>query len=104
MGKPFDIKTYEQLERRKVVLRNYAQLPHSAQEALLQILAAEVTRTKIFKTCVTCNKFEVLEPTDGAGETIERCKLTNTRPPAVVIADGCELYAEGYYDDHDIPF
>lgn len=99
----FDIKTLEDLNKRKVILKKWARLSDNTQTVLLEILASEVQRTKIFRTCITCNHFEVLEPI-GEGEQIERCKLVGKRPPAPVIADGCEKYVTGYYDDPDIPF
>ena len=38
------------------------------------------------KSCITCEHFE-----EHAGE---RCSLAATRPPARVIAQGCEQYRE----------
>lgn len=45
----------------------------------------------IVQTCVSCDHFD--------GDT-ERCRLANARPPARVIAFGCEKYS----DDMDVPF
>lgn len=100
----FDIESYEENKRRKVIMRKFAKLTHNTQTTLLEIIASDATRTDIFKTCITCKHFEVLEPIGGDGELIEHCKLVGKRPPAKVIADGCEEYKERYFHDDDIPF
>lgn len=104
MPQKFDIKTHEDNQRRKVVLKKFANLLPSAQDLLLEIIAGEAKRTHLFRTCITCNHFEVLDSTDGKSEQIEKCKLVNKRPPAVIIADGCDKYKTGYYHDEDVPF
>ena len=43
----------------------------------------------VFNSCITCNNFN---------EQTELCKLNNLRPPARIIAAGCECY------DDEIPF
>lgn len=45
----------------------------------------------ITQSCVSCDNFD---------EKAERCRLANARPPARVIAFGCEKYS----DDQDVPF
>lgn len=54
------------------------------------IMEARTIITEQRKSCIHCGHFD---------ELIEQCKLTNQRPPARVIAFGCELYDNNY-----IPF
>lgn len=98
----FDTKRYEENQQRKIHLRNFAHLLPSAQDTLLEIIVNNAKRTDLFHTCVTCKHFETIESITE-GEIIERCKLVGKRPPAKVIADGCERYMQGFLDD-DIPF
>ena len=47
----------------------------------------------ITRSCVSCDHFK---PAPG----LEHCGLVNQRPPARIIAFGCERYS----DDMDVPF
>jgi len=65
---------------RQVMFKSLADL---IQPAIIDALE------KATKSCVTCDNF------DQAGE---KCKLNNLRPPARIIAFGCECFQD------DIPF
>lgn len=57
-------------------------------QSALEKVAAE---TGLLRTCVTCDNFL---------EGQELCRLANARPPARVIAYGCN----SYYSKNEIPF
>ena len=66
-----------------------AELAASASNAVYRVL--EMIDNYPFQTCMRCDHFE---------EAKENCKLFNMRPPAKVIAFGCEKFT----DDDWIPF
>lgn len=97
--------------KRPTVAVNPAQLGFAAKRAALEssyrkdalvdmivtIVAAFPEPIDIVKTCVTCINFD---------KDKEVCKLCNMRPPATVIAFGCQRYNEfrDQLNDDDIPF
>lgn len=89
----FDIKRYEQNEKRKVVVRQIEALPFIVRNNILQIIGIEGKRSDYFQTCITCEHWS---------EPKELCKKFNVRPPANVIVDGCDSYQD--YQLSDIPF
>lgn len=82
-------ETYDEQRRKAGIRKTIEEMPRGMKSILLQIFSAEGERSYYFKTCVTCSHFQ----------TDEVCKLFNVRPPASVIASGCEKY-----DDIDVPF
>lgn len=56
-------------------------------KAVAQDLALVIARDleRMTRTCLTCEHFN---------EKQEMCQLANTRPPARIIAFGCEMYAD----------
>lgn len=75
----------------KPKLRDEARLELSS--AILNAAAniMESTANFPYKTCIRCDNFN---------EEKEICKLYNARPPAKIIAFGCEKFS----DEHWIPF
>lgn len=69
------------------------QLRSNAKEDLIKIITRLMTTDYSYPylTCINCDHFT---------EATEMCKQWNTRPPARVIAFGCEKYK----DDDLIPF
>lgn len=100
MGQPLDMKRIRENDKRKLVMRDYAQIPRSFRDTFLTILQVEGTRSEYFRTCITCEHFESLEALDPSLPPVERCKKFNVLPPAKIIADGCE----SYNDFDEIPF
>ncbi len=72
---------------RKIELRSYTPIGEAIASILLK---ANVNRSDIFPTCITCANF--------SHDAKELCKLVNMRPPARIIADGCPQYVD------EIPF
>lgn len=89
---PFDSNAYAENEKRKVVARKLKAVPWNVQQFVIELLQHNGKRTDYFQTCVSCEHFKK----DG-----EICELANARPPAQVIADGCDSYKD---NDSDIPF
>lgn len=77
--------------RIKPTLREEARIEISSlcTNAIANVL--ESTANFPFKTCLRCDNFD---------EPKELCKLVNMRPPAKVIAYGCDKFC----DDNWIPF
>jgi hypothetical protein len=74
---------------RKDTPRNIPDGPATLAADLLIILEKHaVTRSDLFKTCISCFEWR---------EGLEECQKFKQRPPAKVIANGCEYYA-------DLPF
>ena len=95
----FDVKNYEALQKRKTRTRELYRLPHDLLKNVLYVLNEGGNRTDIFQTCISCTHFESIDVIGG--EPQETCKLVGKRPPAKVIADGCEKYSDIF---DDIPF
>jgi 5-formaminoimidazole-4-carboxamide-1-beta-D-ribofuranosyl 5'-monophosphate synthetase len=72
-------------------LREEAKLEIASAASNNAIRVLENTHHYPFKTCMYCENFN---------EEKELCKLYNMRPPAAIIAFGCEKYE----DDDEIPF
>lgn len=75
----------------KPTLREEAKLEISSAASNAALRVLESSHHYPFKTCMTCENFN---------EEKELCKLYNLRPPASIIAFGCEKYE----DDDGIPF
>lgn len=75
----------------KPTLREGAKLELSAAASNSVYRVLEDMTNYPFKTCIKCDNFD---------EKNELCKLYNARPPARIIAFGCEQYK----DDDWIPF
>ena len=75
----------------KPTLREGAKLELSAAASNSVYRVLEDMQNYPFKTCLKCDHFN---------EKDELCKLVNMRPPAKIIAFGCDKYA----DDDWIPF
>lgn len=78
----------EKLKRqytRDIQMRQAGSVPHSIRQEFLSVIAVHAHRTDMFKTCVTCEHFALLQ---------ETCTKFNAKPPATVIADGCEHYLD----------
>lgn len=58
---------------------------------LLVTLSDSMQRTEFYQSCLTCNHFD---------DKTEICGLNQKRPPAIIIANGCECYD----DSGEIPF
>ncbi len=54
-------------------------------------LKANFERVDLMRSCLTCHNFH---------EASETCVKFRAKPPARVIANGCD----GYNDSHDVPF
>lgn len=50
------------------------------------LTSAELEIDKLRCSCINCKNFD---------ENAELCKLANIRPPAKVIANGCESFVDG---------
>lgn len=59
-------------------------MPHPDSQLVRSIMEM-VQRAKIYRSCVACTKFD---------EPSETCTLYQQRPPARVIAMGCESFEE----------
>lgn len=70
-------------------LRDIVTFPSAVNELLMRVLMDNADRGDYFKTCITC--------TNWRHET-ELCGLYKQRPPARIIASGCESYND------EIPF
>lgn len=70
----------------KPTLREEAKLEISAAASNAALRVLENSHHYPFKTCMNCEYFD--EPT-------ELCKLYKLRPPAKIIAFGCEKYEDG---------
>ncbi len=77
---PHDIATLEKGEKRTLAIEGIA-------KELGAVMRKHLDEST--KTCINCFHFQ---------ETTEQCKLFRARPPARIIAFGCEKY------DDQIPF
>ena len=75
----------------KPTLREEARIEISSAASNAALRVLENSHHYPFKTCMTCDNFD---------EPKELCKLYNLRPPAKIIAFGCEKYEDG----DQIPF
>lgn len=75
----------------KPTLREGAKLELSASASNAVYRVLEDMQNYPFKTCLRCDNFD---------DEKELCKLVNMRPPANVIAFGCDKFT----DDKWIPF
>jgi len=75
----------------KPTLRPEAKLELSSAAANAVMRVLEMTGNYAYQTCIKCDHFD---------EPNEICKLYKMRPPAKIIAFGCEKYE----DDDWIPF
>lgn len=75
----------------KPTLREEAKLEVSSAAAHSAIRVLEMVGNYPYKTCVRCDNFNLKD---------ELCKLYSLRPPAEIIAFGCEKYD----DDEWVPF
>lgn len=69
------------------ILRNLA---NEAAEEMQKVL----NRSDLYRSCVSCTHFDI------HGELCKISKPNPARPPACIIADGCDWYS----DDGEIPF
>lgn len=102
MGQSFDTKRYEENMQREKRIRSLFSLPHDVSKNVLAILAHGADRSDIFPSCISCVHFESTDltvPNEQGDITKDICKIFKVRPPAKIIANGCEKY-----DEDDIPF
>lgn len=77
--------------KRRLTIRTANGEMHLLTGEIYQVLADKFKRTDVYQSCITCVHFDPAS---------ENCKKYQQRPPAHIIADGCESYE----DTNDIPF
>lgn len=60
-------------------------------EGLIVAASDTAQRTDFYQSCLSCLRFD---------EKTEKCELNDQRPPAIIIANGCECYE----DSGEVPF
>jgi hypothetical protein len=77
------------IDDRRDVIREMPVLKQQTVAAMLTILSNDPTlRSDVFRTCISCFNWE---------HETETCGYYKQRPPATIIANGCDTYT-------DIPF
>jgi hypothetical protein len=77
------------LGERQDTMREFVCMKTATQRELFKVLAADQTlREDVFRTCISC---------DNWNHVNEICDKWKQRPPAKIIANGCDDYS-------DIPF
>jgi hypothetical protein len=59
-------------------------MPNS-EGPLVRSILETIQKARLYRSCITCTRFD---------EPNEQCQLYQQRPPARVIAMGCEAYDE----------
>jgi hypothetical protein len=76
---------YKANEARDIVARKTKSIAYPVRDALITIITNVGNRSDYFRTCITCQNWN---------NDLEECGKFDMKPPASVIVDGCENYAD----------